>query len=92
MNEKNKAGLNEPAQEVLSSLTPREAEILRNRFGIDLEENIPDESPQVIKFIPPSGNSGDQSGTPQIAIAPAPSLQDKEQSSHGDNKPKLQKH
>ena len=46
MNEKNKAGLNEPAQEVLSSLTLREAEILRNRFGIDLEENIPDESPK----------------------------------------------
>ncbi len=90
MNEKSIPGLRESAQEVLSSLTPREADVLRKRFGIDLEENNQDESNQVKQFIPPSGSNSGQSGAPQIAIAPAPSLQDKDHSSHGDKRPNLE--
>jgi hypothetical protein len=77
MSEKIIPGSSESTQEILASLTPREAKVLRERFGIDLEGVDEDESKQIKSFSPSSGNNGGQGGAPQVAIAPAPSLQDK---------------
>jgi hypothetical protein len=78
MSEKINSGPSKSAQEILTSLTPREVEVLRERFGIDFEGCDEEELKQTNSFNPPSGNSGGQGGAPQVAIAPSPSLQDKE--------------
>ena len=85
-------GYGKTAEEILSSLTPREVRVLQERFGILLETNVEEEPRPKTAFLPSSGNNGGQGGAPIIATAPAPSSQDKEQSSSGDNSPKYKKH
>jgi hypothetical protein len=69
--------LNEAGQDVLSTLTAREAEVLRQRYGIDLDATDKEKRAEGFSYVPPSGNNGGQGGAPQVAIEPAPSLQDK---------------
>jgi hypothetical protein len=68
---------NEAGQDILSTLTVREAKVLRQRFGIDLEITDKEKQTEKFSYIPPSENNGGQGGAPQVAIEPAPSLQDK---------------
>jgi hypothetical protein len=83
--------LNEAGEDVLSTLTAREAEVLRQRFGIDLEVTDKEKRVEGFSYVPPSGNNGGQGGAPQVAIEPAPSLQDKKYN-QPSKAPRITKH
>jgi hypothetical protein len=56
-------------REVIDSLSPKEKEVLRRRFGID--DEIPDDS-DVPRNMPPTdtGNSGGTGGVPAPLLPP----------------------
>lgn len=85
-------GYGKSAEEILSSLTSREASVLKERFDINLEVNEEEKPTQKAAFLPPAGNNGGQGGAPQVAIAPASSMQDKEIISPDEKSPKHRKH
>ena len=88
-------GYGKSAEEILSSLTSREASVLKERFDINLEVNEEEKPTQKAAFLPPAGNNGGQGGqggAPQVAIAPGSSMQDKEIISPDEKSPKHRKH